>query len=133
MARPPMYKTAAQMQAVIDKYFADCEGKPLIDSDGNPVFDKRGGVVMVGKPPTVTGLALALGFATRKSLIDYQGKKEFVNTIARAKTRCEEYAESRLYDKDGANGAKFSLEQNFRWGKEEKGSDDGNVRVIIDV
>ena len=66
------------------------------------------------KPPAVTGLALALGFNTRKSLLEYQGKKEFVNTITRAKSRVEEYAESRLFDRDGSNGAQFSLRNNFK-------------------
>lgn len=135
MARPPKYKTVEELQAAVDKYFSDCEGKPLVDADGSPVLNKWGEAVIVGaKPPTVTGLALALGFATRKSLIDYQAKKEFLHTITRAKSRCEEYAESRLFDKDGANGARFSLEQNFRWGKDGKGEEnESGVRVIIDV
>ncbi len=30
------------------------------------------------------------------------------------KSRCEEYAERRLYDRDGVNGAKFSLANNFK-------------------
>ena len=29
-------------------------------------------------------------------------------------TRIEMYAEERLYDKDGSNGAKFSLQNNFK-------------------
>lgn len=61
-----------------------CEGEILKDKEGQPIFDKYGQPVIVGaKPPTITGLALALGFATRKSLLEYEGKKEFVNTIAR--------------------------------------------------
>lgn len=84
-----------------------CEGEILKDKEGQPIFDKYGQPVIVGaKPPTITGLALALGFATRKSLLEYEGKKEFVNTIARAKSRVEQYAEERLFDRDGANGAR---------------------------
>ena len=37
-----------------------------------------------------------------------------MNTITRAKTRIEEYAESRLFDRDGSNGAQFSLQNNFK-------------------
>lgn len=66
------------------------------------------------KPPTVTGLALALGFSTRLSLLNYQGKKEFMNTITRAKSMVEAYTEERLFDRDGSNGAQFSLRNNFR-------------------
>lgn len=116
MARPKVYKTAKQMEKAIDKYFLDCQGKPLLDDDGNVLTDKRGNPVLIGaKPPTVTGLALALGFNSRQTLLNYQAQKEFMDTIIRAKTRCEEYAESRLYTRDGARGAEFSLKYNFGW------------------
>ena len=112
--RPPEYTEAAKMQEAIDAYFETCQGKPYIDDNGDPLIDKNGNYVMVGaKPPTVTGLALALGFNTRLSLINYQGKPEFMNTVTRAKTRIEEYAETRLFDRDGVQGAKFSLCNNF--------------------
>lgn len=136
MARPPKYKTVDELQAAIDQYFADCEGTPLLDRDGNTVFDKYGNPVIVGaKPPTVTGLALALGFTTRKSLLDYQAKEKFVNTITRAKSRCEEYAERRLYDRDGSRGAEFSLKYNFRWddSKESGNSIEDGMRALADI
>lgn len=116
MARPLKYKTVDALQAAIDAYFEDCQGKPLLDKDGTAVTDKYGEPVIIGAhPPTVTGLALALGFTGRQALLNYQGRKQFMDTITRAKSRCEEYAESRLFDRDGARGAQFSLEHNFRW------------------
>ena len=116
MARQKTYKSAKQMEKVIDKYFEDCIGKPLLDENGKVLTDKRGNPIMIGaRAPTVTGLALALGFNSRQTLLNYQAKTEFVDTITRAKTRCEEYAESRLYDRDGARGAEFSLKYNFGW------------------
>lgn len=116
MARPKMYKSAKQMQKAIDQYFQECQGKPLLDDEGNVLTDKRGNPVMIGaRAPTVTGLALALGFNSRQALLNYQARKEFNDTITRAKTRCEEYAESRLYTRDGARGAEFSLKYNFGW------------------
>lgn len=115
MARPLKYKTVEALQEAIDAYFAGCEGKPLRDGEGNPVLNKWGNPIMVGqKPPTVTGLALALGFTSRQALLNYQGRKAFIDAVTRAKSRCEAYTESRLYDRDGAMGAKFSLMNNFK-------------------
>lgn len=134
MARPLKYKTVAELQKAIDQYFEDCEGKPLLDDEGEPYIDKRGNPLIVGrKPPTVTGLALALGFTSRKSLLDYQGRKEFCNTITRAKSRCEEYAEERLYDRDGSKGAQFSLAYNFGWGqvRQQSGERTNNLLQAI--
>lgn len=111
-----MYKSVKQMEKAIDKYFLDCLGKPLMDDKGDVLTDKKGNPILVGaRAPTVTGLALALGFTSRQALLNYQAKEEFVDAITRAKTRCEEYAESRLFDRDGARGAEFSLKYNFRW------------------
>lgn len=116
MARPLKYKTVAELESAIDAYFEDCKGKPLLDENGRPVLNKFGYPVILDEhPPTVTGLALALGFSSRQTLLNYQGKKQFVDTITRAKARCEAYAESRLFDRDGARGAQFSLEHNFQW------------------
>lgn len=129
---PRKWKSVKAMQAAIDAYFKECEGEPLI-VDGVAAVDKYGVPIIINaKPPTVTGLALALGFTGRKQLIDYQGREEFCNTITRAKSRCEEYAESRLYDKDGANGAKFSLGCNFGWNADnEKSGDPAALAALL--
>ena len=37
-----------------------------------------------------------------------------MNTITRAKTMIEAYTEERLFDKEGSNGAQFSLRNNFK-------------------
>lgn len=113
--RPPTYKTPEEMQKKIDMYFEHCAGEMLRDEEGNPIYDKWGHPVFVNvRPPTVTGLALALGFTGRQALLNYQAKPQFVDTVTRAKSLCEEYAESRLYDRDGSRGAMFSLTNNFR-------------------
>ena len=56
-----------------------------------------------------------------------------MNTITRAKSRVEEYAEMRLFDKDGANGAKFSLANNFKQWKEKPDGAEMNNNAIIKV
>lgn len=133
--RPPKYENQAELQQMIDRYFEACEGTLLRDASGNFVLDKNGFPVRVGaRPPTITGLALALGFNSRQSLLNYQAKKEFLDTITRAKARVEQYTEERLFDKDGANGAKFSLANNFKGWKDEKKIDaDVKNEVNIDV
>lgn len=121
IGRPPFYNTAEEIQERIDAYFEECKGEILFDSDGNPMVDKYGNVIRVGvRPLTITGLALALGFNSRQALLNYQAKDEFHDTILRAKAKVERYAEERLFDKDGANGAKFSLANNFDGWREKK-------------
>lgn len=124
VGRPPRYKSLAEMQAKIDAYFEDCQGTLLKNEAGEPVLDKFGNGIYIGQhPPTVTGLALWLGFTSRQALLNYQGKREFVDAITRAKARCEQYAEERLYDRNGTSGAQFSLKNNFGWGAVEKEKD----------
>ena len=122
VGRPPKYKSKEEIEEKIEAYFKECEGEILKDDNGEPVLNKWGKPVVINcRPPTVTGLALALGFTTRTSLLNYQGKREFMDTITRAKTRIEAYAEERLFDRDGTNGAQFSLRNNFvGWNEETK-------------
>lgn len=121
VGRPPKFKSKEEMQEKIDKYFKECEGRVVLDDKGQPVLDKSGKPIMIGqKPLTITGLARALGFSSRQSLLNYEGKPEFLDTIMRARMRVEEYVEESLFYKDSANGAKFSLANNFEGWKEKK-------------
>ena len=107
MARPLTYKNAAEMQAKIDEYFEQ-------NSD---------------RPWTVSGLAYHLGFTSRQALINYKGRsKEFLDTITRARLKCEMYAEERLFDRDGQRGAEFSLRCNFGWN--DKIQEDGDTEKL---
>lgn len=131
---PPKYRSVKAMQEKIDAYFEACKGKPLLYDNGKPMRNKNGYIIYDDKkPPTVTGLALALGFTSRQALLNYQNKPEFVDTITRAKARCEQYAEERLYDKDGSGGAQFSLRANFGWDDKTKQESAGTVNIIYDV
>ena len=128
------YATAAEMSQAVDAYFEDCKGRPLV-RNGKAVTDKYGVPVIIGAhPPTVTGLALWLGFKTRQSLLNYQARsKAFDDVITTAKTRCEEYAERRLYDRDGVNGAKFSLSNNFKGWSDKQKDDDTDTFAKLDA
>ena len=133
VGRPPIYKTVNEIEGKIDAYFKECEGEILKDDNGKTVLNKFGNPVVINrKPPTVTGLALALGFTSRLDLLRYQGKEEFCNTITRAKARVEQYAEERLFDRDGSNGAQFSLRNNFKgWDADKKNDDSGDGKITI--
>lgn len=132
MGRPPKWTDVDALQAAIDKYFEDCKGHPYADENGDIVYGKDGLPVIVdAEPPTVTGLALALGFSTRLGLLNYQGKAAFMNTISRAKARVEKYAERRLYDRDGARGAEFSLKYNFKWAQEEQDAKNAAAHGVV--
>lgn len=133
--RPPIFTSVEEMQEKIEAYFEECEGKVLENSNGEVALDKYGEPIMVGKKPlTITGLALALGFNSRQSLLNYEGKEEFLDTIKKAKSKVEQYAEERLFDKDGANGAKFSLANNFKgWAEKQQIEADVNNKVNINI
>lgn len=133
MGMTPMYTSVEEIESKIEQYFEDCKGYPLTDNEGNQIFNKFGLPVFIDvHPPTVTGLALALGFTSRQALLNYQAKLEFVDTITRAKARVEQYAEERLFDRDGSNGAQFSLRNNFKgWDTDKKNDDSGDGKITI--
>ncbi|WMI81833.1 terminase small subunit [Anaerotignum sp. MB30-C6] len=131
VGRPPKYKCKEEINGLIEAYFEECEGIPWLDEEGKPLQTDKGFIIYKKqpKPPTVTGLALALGFNSRMSLLNYQAKKEFMDTITRAKSYIEEYAERRLFDRDGVNGAKFSLINNFK-GWSDRPKDDSDKELL---
>lgn len=135
VGRPLKYKSVKKLQEAIDDYFEKCKGKVLKDDEGKIMRDKYGFPMIVdSRPPTITGLALHLGLNSRQALLNYQGRPEFNDTIVRAKARVEQYAEERLFDKDGANGAKFSLANNFEgWKEKQQIEADVNSEVTINV
>ena len=127
--RPKAYDSAEDMQQLIDNYFKDCEGTPLIDDEGKPYLDKNYQPIITGKtPPSIAGLAYALGFTSRQSLLNYQDDEKFMDVITRAKLRIEIYNNSRLYDKDGVQGAKFNLTVNY--GYIDKTETDLNIKEM---
>ena len=135
----PKYTSKEEIIGLIDNYFESCKGEPFIDEvTGKQMVDKFGYPIFIGqRPPTVTGLALALGFKSRQSLLNYAGKQAFRDVITEAKSRIEMYVEERLFDKDGANGAKFSLQNNFKgWDADKKAEEDGKapaINIICDI
>ncbi len=108
--RPPKFKTAAEIQKKIDEYFKNCPDYRTLS-----FFDKNSGEVIEHKipTPTISGLALYLGFCDRHSFYDYENNPEFSHTIKKARFRIEREYEKQLYN-DKCPGAIFAL-KNLGW------------------
>jgi hypothetical protein len=92
--RPPKYETAADMDDAIAGYVAS------LDED---------------EPPTLSGLAYALGFTSRQSLYDYAEKEEFTYPIRRIVLKIEStYEKALLTGKSNTAGVIFWL-KNRGW------------------
>lgn len=71
------------------------------------------------RPPTVTGLSLALGCDAREELAAYTDRRG--ELIRNALLRIENSAEEKLFSKEHFSGAKLFLEVNFsRWSGETR-------------
>jgi len=79
-----------------------------------------------GEPYTITGLALALE-TTRKTLIEYANRPEYVNTIKYYKTKVENYAEKNLFGRN-PTGPIFAL-KNFGWQDKTQQEHSGDLTV----
>lgn len=108
--RPRKYNDVDKMQQKIDEYF-----DIGIDYVTITAFDKQTGEFVEYKKttPTITGLALYLGFVSRQSMFDYEAKPEFSDIIKKARTRIELEYEKMLH-LDKCTGAIFAL-KNFGW------------------
>lgn len=121
----PKWTDADAMQAAVDAYFTTC--------------------AEAEKPATVTGLALALGFTDRHSLIRYAAgevgvealpedvRRAMSHTVKRAKAYIEDQAETRLYQgKVNPIGTIFSLKNNFGWidRVEHEGGNNFTVQIV---
>lgn len=113
--RPLKFKTVRELQKKIEEYFLTCWTKKL-DQFGNPIKDKETGeqIMFQFKPYTITGLAVSLD-TTRDTLLDYEDRDKFSDTIKRAKEQCHQYAEEQLYIGKNPTGAIFNLKNNYGW------------------
>ena len=117
--RPLKFNDVEKLRDQIDNYFKSC-WKTQYTKDGMPVIDHETGenVKYQFKPYTVEGLASYLK-TSRQTLVNYGSKERFFDTICEAKERIQAYQAERLFDRDGVNGAKFSLINNYKKDKYE--------------
>jgi len=94
--------TADELNISIDQYFTYIKGKyrttkaPPKKSGDKPtrqkIWDRE------PEPPTITGLALFLGFSSRQSFDDYEQKGKFAPLLRRGRLRIEAEYEKKLHD-----------------------------------
>lgn len=93
VGKPLKFKSVAELDMKIALWLSDRTSKEL--------------------PLTITSLAVYLD-TTRETLLDYQKKEKYSDTINRAKALCHCYAEDRLFLSNAA-GPTFALKANFGW------------------
>lgn len=104
MARPLKYESAEQIEKLSQEYF-----------DSTPKDEW-----------TITGLALALD-TNRQTLMNYEDREEFFDTIKKLKTKVENQYEISLR-KNGRSGDIFGL-KNFGW--KDKSEVDQNTNMNL--
>lgn len=93
IGRPPTYRDPSEMADKIVKYFSDCPDKRQVVAEG----------LVINVPcPTISGLALYLGFCDRYSFYEYEKKPAFTYTIKTARAMLTRKYEANL---DGGNAA----------------------------
>lgn len=131
--RPLKFKDPVALQEAIDAYFGSCDPHiakrkvKVPKADGSHYWAEEE-YMTDQQPYTITGLALALD-TNRYTLLNYQDpehypddvpediREEFIDTITRAKAKCEAYNERLLLDPENRNskGVTFNLTNNFGW------------------
>jgi len=128
--RPLKFKTVEELQEKIDAYFAACDphtedvtewvnardtsGQLKKDENGlNYLVEVSHKIMTEQIPYTVTGLALALD-TSRETLINYEDRVEYFDTIKVAKERIQNYLELNL-NSPSPTGTIFNLKNNYGW------------------
>lgn len=105
--RPLLFQSEQELQDKITEYLTDYCG---LDEYGN-----ISSTVKFKMVPTVTGLALYLG-TSRETLMNYEKKEQFFDTIKKAKDMILSFNESALYSKKiNTAGVIFNLKNNYGW------------------
>lgn len=95
MARPLKFETVEKLEEMIESYFVNCDQEK--------------------EPYTITGLALWLD-TNRETLLNYEERPEFFDTIKRAKLKCENWVEKGLLKNQvNATAGIFNLKNNYGW------------------
>lgn len=124
--RPRTYTDPEELRKRCEEYFEWCLGEKseqsYIDENGLKKFV----YIREPEPWTVTGLALFLGFVSRRSMSDYEARGDDFSPIIRAaRTMVESGYEKRLHGQS-ATGAIFAL-KNMDWTDKHEVENSGNL------
>ena len=128
----PLYASPEEMEKKIEEYFKSCEGRLYIDEDGKLVLTKSGEPIYLDRRPiTIAGLAYHLGMTRQAMLLYRKRNAEFKYILERAKERVQVYYAERLFDREGSNGARFALQNDFDgWDATSKAAEEAATNAI---
>ncbi|MBU8770325.1 DNA-packaging protein [Cytobacillus oceanisediminis] len=128
MVRPLKFETAEELSERISEYFYSC------DTNMKVMFTKEGDPIEVPdpKPYTISGLAYFLG-TNRQTLLNYEEREEFVDTIRAAKARIEAFVEESLWVPKIAQGVVFNLKNNFGWKEQQDINMSGELEINVSL
>jgi hypothetical protein len=114
-----------ELEALIDEYFQSrWDTRHIISNERDENGDRIRIEEPFMRPPTMAGLARHLG-VVRETLWHMQRRgrddpEDLIQpVIARALNRIAEWSEEALYTREGVTGARFTLEVNHGYGREQ--------------
>ena len=121
--RPAMYDCPVELEEKIEDYFNWCQGdkeeregeRVIKNKDGSKVTETYTYDFWLREPesPSITGLAIHLGFESRQSMYDYLKKPEFTYIIKKGLLKVENTYEKGLWT-NSPSGVIFAL-KNMNW------------------
>lgn len=118
--QPLLFKTKEDLQEKIDAYFNSC-----YKVNGEWVKE-------CVRPLTISWLALELE-TSRQTLINYEQKEQFFDTIKKAKQKIESWTEEQLYRNTQVTGVIFNLKNNYDWKDKSEVDNNTKISVVWDV
>ena len=122
--RPRRFKTAKELEDKCCEYIKNCPDKRII-------YVTEDGQKIEAPHPTITGLALYLGYVSRSSCYDQEKNEEYSDIIKRAKSYIEMNYEKALMG-NSVTGAIFAL-KNMGWRDRQEIEQTGNVGLNLIV
>ena len=109
----PSFNKGSELSKLINDYFIHIEG--VYHLEGKPIKEVKEQSHIEQKvwdrepePPTISGLALFLGFNSRGAFDNYEQNGKFANTLKRGRLRIETIYEKKLHQ-PAPTGALFAL------------------------